>query len=85
MKKPVALTAHARIRLRERGIDPGWIREAILDPDWTAIDPRDSTVERRFRVIPQYGGRVLRVACIETKASIRVISVMFDRNARRKP
>jgi hypothetical protein len=85
MEKPVALTAHARIRSRERGIDPEWIRETVLNPDWTEIDTRDPTVERRFRVISQYGNRVLRVACVETNASIRVISVMFDRNARRKP
>jgi uncharacterized DUF497 family protein len=85
MKKPVALTAHARIRLRDRGIDPKWVDETVLDPDWTEVEPRDPAVERRFRAIPQFGGRVLRVACIETNSNIRVISVMFDRNARRKP
>jgi hypothetical protein len=85
MKKPVVLTAHARVRLRDRGIDPIWIEETVLDPDWTGVDPRDPAVERRFRAIAQFGGRVLRVACVETNSNIRVISVMFDRNARRKP
>jgi hypothetical protein len=77
MKKSIAVTAHARVRLRERGIDPKWIEETVLAPDWTEVDPGDPAVERRFRAIRQFGGRVLRVA--------RVISVMFDRNARRKP
>jgi hypothetical protein len=85
MKKPIALTAHAWTRLRDRRIDPRWIEEAIFDPDWIEEDPRDRAVERRFRTIQQFGGRILRVACVETNSSIRVISVMFDRNARRKP
>ena len=67
MKKPIVLTAHARLRLRERAIDPKWIDETIHDPEWTETDPRDPTVERRFRTIPRFGGRVLRVASVETK------------------
>ncbi|WP_454633377.1 DUF4258 domain-containing protein [Bradyrhizobium cenepequi] len=85
MKKPLTLTAHARIRLQERHIDPKWIEEAVANPDWTQADPRDPTVKRRFKILPQFGGRVLRVACVETISSIRIISAMFDRNARRTP
>jgi Domain of unknown function (DUF4258) len=33
MRKPVVLTAHARIRLQDRRIDPKWIEEIILEPD----------------------------------------------------
>src|SRR4051812_16595721 len=85
MKKPIVLTAHARLRLRERDVDPKWVDETIRDPEWTEKDPRYPTIERRFRAISRFGGRVLGVACVETKSSIRVVSVMFDRNARRKP
>jgi uncharacterized DUF497 family protein len=85
MKKQVTLTAHARTRLRERDIDPRWIEETVLDPDWTEVEPKERGVERRFREISQFDGRVLRVVCVETESSIRVISMMFDRNARRKP
>jgi hypothetical protein len=84
-EKKLVLTVHARIRLRDRHIDPKWIEEAVFDPDWAEPDPTDPAVERRFRSIPQFGGRVLRVACVETNSHIRVISVMFDRKARRKP
>ena len=83
--KPIGLTAHAKVRLRDRGIDPKWIREAILEPDWTEVDPKDPAIERRFRAVPEFGGRILRVACSETNSSIRVISAMLDRNARQKP
>lgn len=85
MPKTLILTAHARERLRTRKIHADWIEDAVRNPDWTEPDPRDPTIERRFRAIPQFGGRYLRVACVETEAAIRVISVMFDRNARRKP
>jgi hypothetical protein len=85
VEKKIVFTAHARIRLQDRGIDPRWTEETILKPDWTELDAIDPDIERRFRAIPQFGGRVLRVACVETNLSIRVISVMFDRNARRKP
>jgi hypothetical protein len=40
---------------------------------------------RGCRPIPEFGGCILRVACVETNSNIRIISVMFDRNARRKP
>jgi uncharacterized protein YuzE len=63
MKKPIALTAHARIRLQNRRIDPKWIEETILHPEWIEAEPRDPTIERRFRAIPQFGGRVLRGMC----------------------
>jgi len=40
-------------------------------------------VERRFRVIPEFGGRILRIACIETADEIRILTVFFDRDARK--
>jgi hypothetical protein len=45
MKKPVVLTAHPRLRIRDRGIDAGWIDETVHDPEWTETDPRDAAVE----------------------------------------
>ena len=85
MKKPIVLTAHAKKRLQDRRIDPSWIEATVRAPEWTEKDPLDSAIERRFRAIPEFGRRVLRVACVETNSSVRVISALFDRNARRKP
>jgi uncharacterized DUF497 family protein len=83
--KPLVITAHARLRLRERNLRSEWIELAVRDPDWSEPDPSDKSVERRFRAIPAFDNRILRVVCVETNVSIRIISVLFDRNARRKP
>jgi uncharacterized DUF497 family protein len=82
--KPLVMTAHARLRMRGRRVMMEWIELTARTPEWTEPDPRDLTIERRFRVIGEFGGRILRVACVETTTAIRVISVMFDRSARRK-
>jgi uncharacterized DUF497 family protein len=71
--------------LQVRHIDLTWVESTVRKPDWIEPDPVDRLIERRFRAIPEFGGRILRVACVETNSGIRVISVMFDRNARRKP
>jgi hypothetical protein len=83
--KRVILTRHARLRIAERQLNPKWVEDAARDPDWTEPEPKDTSIERRFRRIDAFGGRFLRVACVETESTIRVISVLFDRNARRKP
>jgi hypothetical protein len=85
MAKPLRLTAHAEVRAHVRKIRLEWIDRTARDPDWTEPDPKDTRLERRFRRIDDFGGRVLRVVCDETDQAIRVISVLFDRDARRKP
>ena len=82
--KHLVLTVHAQARLRERQLDPKWVEDTVRTPDWTEPEPGDDILERRFRAIPQVDGRILRVVCTETDTTIRVISAMFDRDARRK-
>ncbi len=82
--KPLAITAHARVRMHSRQVRMDWVELTVRTPDWSEPDPRDPAIERRFRAIKEFGGRILRVACIETATMIRVIRVMFDRNARRR-
>ena len=82
--KPLFLTQHARDAVAERLIDPAWIDDStVRAPDWVVSDPRKPDVERRFRAIAAYGNRVLRVACYETALEIRILTVFFDRDARR--
>ena len=83
--KRLVLTAHAQTRMHGRRVKQEWIEDTVRAPDWTEPDPNDPAVERRFRAIAEAGGRVLRVPCVETESTIRVISVMFERNARRMP
>ena len=81
--KKLVLTQHAQDAVEEREIDPAWIERTVGTPDWTIPDPRRPGVERRFHAIPEYGNRVLRVACYETALEIRILTVFFDRDARR--
>jgi hypothetical protein len=67
----------------ERAIDAAWIERTVLAPDWVSPDPSDPKVERRYRAIAEHGERVLRVACVETATEIRVLTVFFDRGAKR--
>ena len=83
--KRIVLTDHARQRLRLRGIQQDWAAAAAITPEWIEPEPRHAGAERRFRAIPEFGGRVLRVVTIETDATIRIITVTWDRGARRKP
>jgi len=81
--KPLHLTVHAEDAVAERELQFEWIARAVHDPEWTSPDPRRPDIERRYRVIPEHGGRVLRVACYETATEIRIITAFFDRDAKR--
>ena len=56
------LTKHAEKVLAEREIATEWMELTFSSPDLVMPDPDDPAVERRFRRIPEFGGRVLRVA-----------------------
>ncbi len=81
--KPLIFTLHAGDAVNERQIDPDWIERTVRQPEWTIPDPRRTGVERHFRSIPEFGGRFLRVVCYETNAELRILTVFFDRDARR--
>ena len=83
--KPVVLTHHAETKIAERGLQLIWVEQTAREPDWTEPEPDDPQAERRFRAVAAREGRVLRAVCVETKNTIRIITAMFDRGARRKP
>jgi hypothetical protein len=78
------LTEHAKRVLSERGIPLDWLERAINAPTLNEADPEDSSLGRRFVVIPEHDGRVLRVVVNTSVEPIRVVSVFFDRRARGK-
>ena len=82
MAKPLVFTAHARQVMAERELDMEWVERTARYPEWTERDP-DPAVERRFRLVPERGGRILRVACVESAHDIRIVSTFLDRRARR--
>ena len=73
------LTSHAEKALAEREISVEWLERTLNAPELTLPDPDDAQVERRFRKIPEFGGRVLRVAVNTTVEPVRIVSVFFDR------
>lgn len=81
--KRLAYSAHASDAIGERELDIAWIVRTVRDPDWVVADPERPGVERRYRAIPEQGGRVLRVAVMEKPDEIRIITAFFDRRARR--
>jgi hypothetical protein len=60
-----------------------WLERAVREPDWTEPDPDDATLERRFRSIPEFGNRHLRAVCRELPDATLIVTVFFDRKARR--
>jgi hypothetical protein len=81
---PIRYTAHAETALAERAIDKVWVERTVRNPDWREPDTgADMDVERRFRSIPERGGRFLRVVCVETEGEIRILSAFLDRRARK--
>ena len=78
------LTKHAEKVLAEREIAAEWRERTLSSPELVLPDPDDATVERRFRRIPEFGGRVLRVAMNTTVEPNRIVSVFFDRKMKGK-
>ncbi|GLQ12284.1 hypothetical protein GCM10007913_42170 [Devosia yakushimensis] len=84
MAKPMLFTQHALDAVAERQLDPVWVELTVFEPHWQEADPGNPDVIRRFRAIPERGGRYLRVALVETSAEIRILSAFLDRRARPK-
>ncbi len=78
------LTKHAQKALDEREIPVEWLERTFAMPELVLPDPDDTTVERRFLRIPEFGGRVLRVAVNTTVEPNRIVSVFFDRKMKGK-
>ena len=78
------LTKPAQKALEERGIQIEWMDRTLSAPECVLPDPEDATVKRYFRCIPEFGGRVLRVAVNTTVEPKRVVSVFFDRTMKGK-
>ena len=78
------LTKHAKKALAEREIPVAWVERTLASPELCLPDPDDATVECRYRKIPEFGGRVLRVAVNTAVEPNRVVSVFFDRKMKGK-
>ena len=78
------LTKHAAEVLEEREIKTEWMEGTLTAPELVLPDPDGAAVERRFRRIPEFGGRVLRVSVNTKVEPNRVVSIFFDRKMKGK-
>ena len=79
MKMVYEITKHAKKVMEERGILDDWVERTFSSPELTRPDPKDAQVEQRFRRIPEFGGRILRVVVNKAVEPKRILSVFFDR------
>jgi hypothetical protein len=78
------VSKHAKKMLAEREIPLEWLERTLNEPALRQPDPDDAALERRYRPIPEFDGRVLRVVVNPGVEPLRVVSVFFDRNMRGK-
>ena len=77
------LTRHARDRMALYGIKEAWIEATILQPEHTTPNPRDPTLTRSWRRIPELGGQAIRVVFYAAGADFVIVTAFLDRGARR--
>jgi len=78
----IVLSAHAETAMARRQLRRAWIELAVVDPDRTEPEPDRPDVTRSFKVIPDFGGRIIRVVHRPEGDDILVITAFFDRRAR---
>ena len=79
----IRLTRHAREAISARGIAFAWIEETVSSSDFVTADPRHPERTRSYKAIAEFGSRVLRVVHRPEGDDIVIITVHFDRGARR--
>ena len=79
----IRFTKHAQEAISARDIAVDWIEVAVSAPDWIEPDPRHPDRIRSYKAIAEQGGRVLRLVHRPEGDDILIITVHFDRRARR--
>jgi ABC-type ATPase with predicted acetyltransferase domain len=76
------LSAHTTDMLKEREIPEEWVQRTLDNPEWENVE-KDNNVHY-FRSIEERGGRILHVVVNPHVLPQKVITVFFDRRARRQ-
>ena len=79
----IRFTKDAQEAISARDIVVDWIEAAVSAPDLIEPDPRHPDRIRSYKAIAEHGGRVLRVVHRPEGDDILIITVHFDRRARR--
>lgn len=78
------LTEHCQKRLDKREMPLSWVEQVLFNPQRIEDHPIDPTLICLYGVIPEAGGRVLKVVYNFTTVPCRVITVHFERRLRGK-
>jgi len=76
-------TRHAETMLLERGIAREWAERVLTSPGWEELDPSNPGQKRAFAAIAEAGGKILRVVYTVQAGEKRVITLFFDRRAKK--
>jgi hypothetical protein len=78
----IKLSKHALDEMGVRGIGMAYIEAVLASPQRVVLDPKDPSLTRAFRPIPEFGHRVLRVVYRADGADVFVVTAHWDRGAR---
>jgi hypothetical protein len=76
-------TLHAETMLIERAIAREWAERVLAAPEWEVPDPANPGQTRAFAAIAEAGGKILRIVYTEQAGEKRVITLFFDRRAKK--
>ena len=76
------LSKHTADEMNGRGILLSYIEAALTSPDRAVPDPTDPALRRSYKVIPEFGNRVLRVVHRPDGDDIFVVTAHWDRGAK---
>jgi hypothetical protein len=82
--KPIVLSKHAQDTVNERKIPFEWIEHALRHSIFEEPDRQNPGAVRAYARIAAFGNRMLRVVYYDSGSEIRVITLFFDRRARRR-
>jgi len=72
------LSIHTQDMLKEREIPEEWVWRTIDKPDW------EDNNTHYFKGIPEHEGRILHVVVNPHVSPKKVVTIFFDRRARRQ-
>ena len=75
------LGKHTADEMENRGITLGFIEAALAAPDHVTPDAKDAALTRSYKVIAEFGGRILRVVHRPHGSDIFVVTAHWDRGA----
>ncbi len=77
MHSSLIFTIHAKTMMHERLIQEDWVIRTVKNPDFTELRRNDE--KHYVKLIPENGGKYLRVIVNPSVSPNRVITVFFDR------